>query len=95
MFGFIFCIVICCKTATLNTINSELYKGFQNPPAEARPFVRWWWNGDKIKASELDSELELFKAVGFGGVEINPIAMPDGAPDNGDKALVWMSDEWI
>lgn len=75
--------------------SQDLFLGFQNPPAEARPFVRWWWNGNKVNADELDRELELLKEVGFGGVEINPIAMPKHALDNGDKALVWMSDEWI
>lgn len=80
------------KDATIS--GSDIYSGFQNPPAEARPFVRWWWNGNKVRAEELERELELLKAAGFGGVEINPIGMPVG-PDNGDKSLVWMSEEWI
>ncbi|TWU33188.1 glycosyl hydrolase [Novipirellula artificiosorum] len=76
-------------------LQNQLYENFKTPPAEARPFVRWWWNGNKITAKELDRELELLKRAGFGGVEINPIAMPSECPDNGDEALVWMSDEWI
>ena len=83
-----------CSTQKEKDVKDDLYIGFQNPPAEARPFVRWWWNGNKIKPQELDRELEVLKSVGFGGVEINPIAMPV-APDNGDESLVWMSDEWI
>ncbi|WJJ97728.1 glycosyl hydrolase [Algibacter luteus] len=83
-----------CSTQKKEYVKHDLFMGFQNPPAEARPFVRWWWNGNKVKASELDRELESLHSVGFGGVEINPIAMPVG-PDNGDRALVWMSDEWI
>ncbi len=83
-----------CATQDKEEVNQDLYSGFQNPPAEARPFVRWWWNGNKVKASELERELESLHSVGFGGVEINPIAMPIG-PDNGDESLVWMSDEWI
>ncbi len=83
-----------CSSDATEQAEAELYSGFQNPPAEARPFVRWWWNGNKIKAEEIDRELESLKSVGFGGVEINPIGMPE-APDNGDKSLVWMSDEWI
>jgi len=82
---------LCCQA----NAQDALHESFRNPPAEARPFVRWWWNGDKIEARELDRELDLLKRAGFGGVEINPIAMPENAPDNGAAALVWMSDEWI
>ncbi len=72
----------------------NLFTKFQNPPAEARPFVRWWWNGNKIKTKEIDRQLESLKSVGFGGVEINPIAMPP-AFNKSEKSLVWMSDEWV
>ncbi|MBC3758723.1 hypothetical protein H7U19_09935 [Hyunsoonleella sp. SJ7] len=91
---------ICCDSKateserTNNASTQDLFSGFQNPPADARPFVRWWWNGNKIKKEELDRQLESLKSVGFGGVEINPIAMPI-APPTEDKSLVWMSDEWI
>ena len=30
-----------------------LYKQFQDPDNRYRPFVRWWWNGDKVEAEEL------------------------------------------
>ncbi|WP_296635354.1 glycosyl hydrolase [Polaribacter sp.] len=36
----------------------------------------------------------MLKSVGFGGVEINPIAMPL-AFNKSEKSLVWMSDEWV
>ena len=93
-------LVVSCtsKKASLNQSNTkhskDLFKGFQNPPAEARPFVRWWWNGNKIKKEELDRQLSSLKSIGFGGVEINPIAMPV-APPTETESLVWMSDEWI
>ena len=72
-----------------------LYEGFNNPPAESRPFVRWWWNGNKIESNEINRELELLKEVGFGGVEINPIAFPSFARETGVESKVWMSEEWI
>lgn len=84
----------CEKKSLKNTNKQDLFSKFQNPPAEARPFVRWWWNGNKIKTKELDRQLESLKSVGFGGVEINPIAMPL-AFDKSEKSLVWMSDEWV
>ena len=83
-----------CNQVDVNSKAQDLYSIFQDPPAEARPFVRWWWNGNKIKAEEIDRELELLKAAGFGGVEINPIALPE-AIHTIDKSHVWMSDEWI
>ena len=73
-----------------------LYKQFQDPDNRYRPFVRWWWNGDKVEAEELVRELHLLKDAGIGGVEINPISFP-GKEDIslGKKSLTWLSDEWI
>ena len=73
----------------------ELYRLFQNPDSKYRPFVRWWWNGDKVEAAELIRELHLLKEAGVGGVEINPISFPRTGDDMGKKSLTWLSDEWI
>ncbi len=56
--------------------SKDLYKQFQNPDSRYRPFVRWWWNGDRVEAEELVRELHLLKEAGIGGVEINPISFP-------------------
>jgi hypothetical protein len=74
--------------------DDPLYEGFLNPPAEARPFVRWWWNGDCVTEKEILRELDLMKAAGIGGVEINPVAMPGGASPSATEPLVWLSPEW-
>ncbi len=74
--------------------NDELFQGFVNPPAEARPFVRWWWNGNHINADEIKRQLDVLHAAGIGGIEINPIAMPEEAVDIGTKAVEWLSGEW-
>ena len=88
------CDFIGASTQTQQRYAQDLFVGFQDPPAEARPFVRWWWNGNRIKKEVLDKQLASLKSVGFGGVEINPIAMPV-APETSDQSLVWMSDAWI
>ena len=44
--------------------------------AQTKPFVRWWWNGDKVDTIELKRELRLLRDAGIGGVEINPIEFP-------------------
>ena len=70
-----------CNKMSDTSSTEELYAIFEEPPAGARAFVRWWWNGDCIEVDELERELDVMKAAGIGGVEINPIAKPEG----GDK----------
>ncbi len=75
--------------------NNSLYQLFKNPAMQYRPFVRWWWNGDKIEKAELSRELLLLKEAGIGGVEINPIQFPSLTDDMGKPSLKWLSPEWI
>jgi len=75
--------------------SGDLYETFKDPPSSARPFVRWWWNGDKLTEKEILRELDLLKYAGIGGVEINPIRFPDGCDAVGYESLVWLSEEWI
>jgi len=71
------------------------YTLFQNPSTAQRPFVRWWWNGNKINKNELLRELKLLKDAGIGGVEINPISFPKRTDDMGIPSLKWLSKEWV
>ncbi|GHV48896.1 hypothetical protein FACS1894181_05970 [Bacteroidia bacterium] len=74
---------------------AEPYEIFKNPASNYRPFVRWWWNGDKVQPKELIRELHLLKEAGIGGVEINPVKFPGDTDDLGIPSLQWLSDEWI
>lgn len=61
-----------------------------------RPWVRWWWNGDKVDTLELKRELQVLRKAGIGGVEINPIEFPAKRCDSlGIASLTWLSDEWL
>ena len=87
--------------AILSNVNlqasPDLYELFRNPDLSYNPFVRWWWNGNKVEAGEIVRELRLLKESGIGGVEINPVEFParfDG-DDLGKPSLKWLSDEWI
>lgn len=71
------------------------YARFRVPDAQYRPFVRWWWNGDKVERDELIRELHLLHDAGIGGVEINPIEFPSRCDSLGKSSLVWLSDEWL
>ena len=35
----------------------KVLESFRNPDDAYRPYVRWWWNGDKIEESEIRREL--------------------------------------
>jgi hypothetical protein len=72
-------------------------EAFREPPARLRPFVRWWWNGARVTEAEILRELDVLKAAGVGGVEINTIAMRDGVPREGLAAFPerpWLGPEW-
>jgi len=61
----------------------------------SRPFVRWWWNGDKIEKPELARELRLLRDAGIGGVEINPVAFPERTADMDSASVDWLSPAWL
>lgn len=72
------------------------YDVFRHPDNPVyRPFVRWWWNGNRVRPDELVRELRLLKEAGIGGVEINPVQFPRDTDDLGIEPLPWLSNEWI
>ncbi len=72
----------------------SLFNLFQNPPVTAKPFVRWWWNGNRIEKKEIIRQLDILRDAGIGGVEINPIMFPKESGTR-IKALEWLSKKWI
>lgn len=72
----------------------QVFQAFRDPPAEARPFVRWWWNNNQVEETEILRELDVLKAAGIGGVEINPIAAPAKAAPSSAEVLKWRSPKW-
>jgi hypothetical protein len=48
----------------------QLQRSFDQPPADARIMVRWWWFGTAVTKPEIQRELEVMKAGGIGGVEV-------------------------
>src|ERR1700685_2140857 len=52
------------------TFIDNLRQNFQNPPANAKPMMRWWWVGTSVEKPELLRELQQMKVDGIGGVEL-------------------------
>ncbi len=85
----IVCLLLLACTLALRAQNGDSL-------APYRPWVRWWWNGDKVDTVELKRELRLLHDAGIGGVEINPIEFPSKRCDSlGIASLEWLGDEWI
>ena len=91
-FGLLLCQ---CQPKNEGMPTEQLYAEFQQLASQYRPFVRWWWNGDKVEAEELVREMRLLKEAGIGGVEINPIAFPTYCDSLDKPSLQWLSPEWI
>ena len=75
---------------------SELRRGFERPPADARMMVRWWWFGPSVTKAELEREMRFMKEGGIGGFEVQPtyaLELDDAA--KGIKNLPFMSAEFL
>lgn len=46
---------------------NELERRFDSPPAEARPWVYWFWMGSTLTADGITGDLQALKENGFGG----------------------------
>ncbi|MCB1615106.1 MAG: hypothetical protein KDI30_03735 [Pseudomonadales bacterium] len=46
-----------------------------DPPIAFRPYIRWWWPGNKVDREELLKELRVLHEAGFGGVEIQTLTI--------------------
>ncbi len=51
------------------TPEDELFNIFENPPSEAKPFVRWWWGENSVAEKEILREIEVMDKAGIGDSE--------------------------
>src|SRR3954469_15667610 len=75
---------------------TELRRGFEHPPDDARIMMRWWWFGPAVTKRELEREMRLMKEAGIGGFEVQatyPLSPDD--PNVGLKNFSYLSDEFI
>jgi hypothetical protein len=75
---------------------TDLQRGFERPPDDARIMMRWWWFGPSVTKSELEREMRQMKEGGIGGFEVQPVypLLPDN-PAAGIKNLPFLSNEFI
>ena len=74
----------------------EVASRLAEPPADARPMMRWWWFGPAVEKKQLAYEIGRMKEGGIGGVEIQavyPMALDD--PSRGVKNLPFLSPEHL
>lgn len=83
--------LIFCITETLTAVEPfpDLRHNFQTPPAEARPWVYWFWMDGNITREGITADMEAMDRAGIGGMimmEVN-VGVPGGP-------VVFMSGEW-
>jgi hypothetical protein len=83
--------------ATLRAADvGPLQQTFDQPPADARIMVRWWWFGPAVTKPELEREMRVMQEGGIGGFEVQPtypLALDGDLP--GLKNLKFMSPEFL
>ncbi|HEY0945488.1 MAG TPA: glycosyl hydrolase [Opitutaceae bacterium] len=73
-----------------------LEASFREPPADARPMMRWWWFGPAVTLPDLERELRLMKEGGIGGVEIQPVyALSLDDPERNIKNVPYLSPAFL
>src|SRR3954451_1773594 len=88
----------CCCVGGLTHAQTitELRRGFEDPPDDARIMMRWWWFGPAVTKPELEREMRLMKQGGIGGFEVQavyPLDLDD--PEKGFRNLPYLSPEFL
>jgi alpha-L-rhamnosidase len=69
----------------------SLAENFQHPPADARPWVYWFWNNANVTSNGITADLEAMQRNGIGGVLIMDV-FERFAPPRGTAEF--MNPEW-
>jgi len=73
----------------LTRAQANLRDGFVHPPAEARPWVYWFWMDGNLSREGITADLEAMRGAGIGGVLIMEVDV--GIPRG---PVRFMSPEW-
>ena len=72
--------------------SDPLKRGFEDPPASARPRVWWHWMNGNVTKEGIKLDLEWMKRVGIGGLQNFDAAL--ATPQVVEKRLAYMTPEW-
>ena len=74
----------------------RLREGFRNPTDDARILMRWWWFGSAVTKPELEREMNVMKAGGIGGFEVQPVyPLELDDPERGFRNIPYLSDDYL
>jgi hypothetical protein len=91
-FGIALLIVFSATIALAQSASDQLLRGFEDPPASARPLVWWHWMNGNITKEGIKLDLEWMHRAGLGGFQnfdgslFTPVVV--------DKRLAYMTPEW-
>jgi len=76
---------------TVFAAHASLETDFIKPPADARPWVFWFWNNANVTSNGITADLEAMQRVGIGGVIIMDV-VERFAPPRGTAEF--MNPQW-
>jgi hypothetical protein len=85
-------IVFSATLSCAQSTSDSLLKGFENPPATARPLVWWHWMNGNVTKEGIKLDLEWMHRVGIAGFQNFDGSM--ATPKVVDQRLVYMTPEW-
>lgn len=85
-------ILLGAKIASAQKSDDYLARGFQRPPASAKPRVWWHWMNGNVTKEGIREDLEWMKRVGIGGFQNFDASL--GTPQIVQKRLIYMTPEW-
>lgn len=59
---------------------------------QSKPWSRWWWEGNAVNPKDLSYNMEAYKKVGLGGLEITPIY---GVKGYESQFIDFLSPKWV
>src|SRR5205823_9797215 len=74
---------------------TELQRLFENPPADSRIMMRWWWFGPAVTRPELEREMKMMQEGGIGGFEVQPVYPLTLDDQKNVRTLPFLSDEFL
>src|SRR5512139_508447 len=70
-------LLLIIHAAAVQAAGPDLESGFDNPPAQTKPWCYWYWISDNISKEGITKDLEAMKRVGIGEALIGNIFLTE------------------